>query len=68
MKLSKDGKYDASNVAAYIVEKINEDGGDLDHLKLQKLMYSPLIFLSRKTKTIPVPSPSAHGTPVCLCL
>ncbi|MGR6899530.1 Panacea domain-containing protein [Rummeliibacillus sp. BSL5] len=33
------GKYNASYVAAYIVKKFNKNGDNLDHLKLQKLLY-----------------------------
>lgn len=39
MKENKNGRFDASEVAAYIVQKMNEEEGYLDHLKLQKLLY-----------------------------
>lgn len=39
MKKNCGGKYNASNVAAYIINKFNEKGDSLDHLKLQKLLY-----------------------------
>ncbi|UQW98205.1 DUF4065 domain-containing protein [Rummeliibacillus sp. G93] len=39
MKKNKDGKYSASNVAAYIISSFNEKRETLDHLKLQKLLY-----------------------------
>lgn len=39
MKENKNGKFDALEVAAYIVKKMNEEKESLDHLKLQKLLY-----------------------------
>lgn len=39
MKENKNGKFDALEVAAYIVKKMNEEEEYLDHLKLQKLLY-----------------------------
>ncbi|WGF40224.1 MULTISPECIES: Panacea domain-containing protein [Lysinibacillus] len=39
MTLNKNGRFNASEVAAYIVQKFNEKGMYLDHLKLQKILY-----------------------------
>lgn len=39
MRENKSGKYDALEVASYIVTKMNEAKEYLDHLKLQKLLY-----------------------------
>lgn len=39
MPNSLDGKYNALNVAAYIIDKFKKKGASLDHLKLQKLLY-----------------------------
>ena len=53
MALNKNGEFDASEVAAYIVAQFNEKGMYLDHLKLQKLLYFICLDWIKEYQTYP---------------
>lgn len=53
MNKNNNGKFEASEVAAYIVKKMNSENKRLDHLKLQKLMYFIAIYWIKKFNVYP---------------